>query len=40
MTREWIALLEVLLEQRDQIVAQRKLWRSPWVAFLNQIAVT
>jgi hypothetical protein len=37
MTREWIALFEGLLEQRGQLVAQRNLWRDPWVALLNQI---
>ena len=39
MTREWIALFEALVEQRQQLVAQRNLWRNPWVALLNQIAL-
>jgi hypothetical protein len=37
MTREWIALFESLLAERAALVAQRRLWRSPWTALVNQI---
>lgn len=38
MTREWVALFESLLAERDQFVARRNLWRSPFTVFANQVA--
>lgn len=37
MTREWIALFEALLGEREKLVAARQLWRSPWTALINQV---
>jgi len=39
MTREWIALLEALLEQRAELVARRRLWRAPSTALANLLPV-
>jgi hypothetical protein len=37
MTREWIALFEVLLGERAALLARRQLWRDPWAVVANQI---
>ena len=39
MTREWIALLEALIGERDALVAARRLWRSPLTMLANQISL-
>jgi hypothetical protein len=38
MTREWIALFEAVLDERDQLMARRRLWRQPMTVLANQIA--
>jgi hypothetical protein len=37
MVREWLALFESLLAQRQSMVARRRLWRNPLVALVNQV---
>ena len=37
MTREWIDLFEKLLRGREEIIAARRLWRSPMKAMINQV---
>ena len=37
MTREWIALFDALLQQRPQLVANRRIWRNPMIVLANQI---
>jgi len=39
MAAEWIALFEKLCSQRLEIVAQRRLWRSPWTVLANQLPI-
>ena len=37
MIDKYLELFGQLMEKREQILAQRKLWRSPWKVLLNQI---
>ena len=37
MTREWLALLSALVDDRETLVRGRRLMRDPWAAFVTQI---
>ena len=37
MSDKYISLFNILMESRDEIVARRRLWRSPWQMIRNQI---
>lgn len=38
-TANYLACFDALMQSRDDIVAARRLWRSPWLLLRNQIAI-